>query len=52
VSGKHGFTVMNEREKRNIKNMAVVRLERLCPFPVDELREAMSQYKNAKSKLM
>lgn len=41
---------MNEQEKRNVNNMAVVRLERLCPFPVAELREAVSKYKNAKSK--
>lgn len=49
VSGKHAYALMNEREKRKIDNMAIIRLERLCPFPVAELQDALSQFKNAKS---
>ncbi|KAI6238223.1 putative 2-oxoglutarate dehydrogenase E1 component DHKTD1-like protein, mitochondrial [Aphelenchoides fujianensis] len=49
VSGKHAFHLMAEREKRKVGGgTATVRLERLCPFPVSELREALGVYKNAK----
>ncbi|KAI6187042.1 putative 2-oxoglutarate dehydrogenase E1 component DHKTD1-like protein, mitochondrial [Aphelenchoides besseyi] len=48
VSGKHALHLMSEREKRDLNNVAIVRLERLCPFPVEELRNSLEVYKNAK----
>ena len=47
VSGKHGVTLEAERNKRRVGDVAVVRLERLCPFPVGELQAALQVYKNA-----
>jgi 2-oxoglutarate dehydrogenase complex dehydrogenase (E1) component-like enzyme len=41
---------MAEREKRKAENTAFIRLERLCPFPVGEIREALLKYKNVTSK--
>jgi 2-oxoglutarate dehydrogenase complex dehydrogenase (E1) component-like enzyme len=43
---------MSEREKRGVSNVAFIRLERLCPFPVGELQQALSKYKKAKRELI
>jgi probable 2-oxoglutarate dehydrogenase E1 component DHKTD1 len=37
-----------ERDKRKRNDIAIIRLEELCPFPADELREEIKKYKNAK----
>ncbi|CAD5223930.1 unnamed protein product [Bursaphelenchus okinawaensis] len=47
VSGKHAVLLMAERSKRNLEDTAIVRLERLCPFPVGEIRETLQNYKSA-----
>jgi 2-oxoglutarate dehydrogenase E1 component len=37
----------NEREKRGLKDIAIVRLEQLAPFPWDRVAEEAARYKNA-----
>uniref|UniRef100_A0A0K0FKJ6 Transket_pyr domain-containing protein n=1 Tax=Strongyloides venezuelensis TaxID=75913 RepID=A0A0K0FKJ6_STRVS len=48
VSGKHAMALMKEREDRKINNTAIVRVECLCPFPVQEINEIKKNYPNAK----
>lgn len=52
VSGKHYYTLVGERESRGIKDMAIIRLESLCPFPTQEINAELQKYKQAKSKLL
>ncbi|XP_053405380.1 2-oxoadipate dehydrogenase complex component E1-like [Mercenaria mercenaria] len=47
-SGKHYYTIQKERDTRNIDDMAIIRLESLCPFPAAELQRELSKYSNAK----
>ena len=47
-SGKHFYTLSKEREEKNIKGLALIRLEELCPFPAKEISEQLSKYKSAK----
>ena len=37
-----------EREKRQRTDVAIIRIEELCPFPAAEIREEMKKYPNAK----
>jgi len=48
TSGKHYYTLNDEREKRKRDDVAIIRVEELCPFPVDEIRQEMKKYRNAK----
>ena len=48
VSGKHYYTLSKHIEENNIQNVAVIRLESLCPFPAAALMEEMKTYKNVK----
>lgn len=48
VSGKHYYALDNYRESIASKNVAIVRLESLCPFPTYELLQEIEKYKNAK----
>ncbi len=36
-----------EKKAKNHSNVAIVRVEEVCPFPTRELRAVMNQYKNA-----
>ena len=45
-SGKVAWDVVNERDKRNAP-VAVVRVEQLYPFPIDQINEVISRYPNA-----
>ncbi|XP_053405855.1 2-oxoadipate dehydrogenase complex component E1-like [Mercenaria mercenaria] len=47
-SGKHYYAIQKERDTRNIDDMAIIRLESLCPFPAAELQRELSKYSNAK----
>lgn len=49
VSGKHYYALNNYRETSGYKNVAIIRLENLCPFPVYELLEEITKYKHAKT---
>ncbi len=46
-SGKVYYDLQAEREKRKAKNIALVRLEQLYPFPDDQIARVMEQYPNA-----
>jgi 2-oxoglutarate dehydrogenase E1 component len=46
-SGKVAHDAMAERDKRNAA-VAVVRVEQLYPFPIDQIHEVIAQYPNAK----
>ena len=46
-SGKVYYDLFEEREKRGLKDVTILRLEQFYPFPQQELAEELSQYKNA-----
>lgn len=50
VSGKHYYALNNYRETTGNKNVAIIRMESLCPFPVHELLEEITKYAHAKSR--
>ena len=39
---------MEEREKRNLKSVALIRIEQLFPWPEEALAKELSKYSNAK----
>ncbi|CAF1101142.1 unnamed protein product [Didymodactylos carnosus] len=48
VSGKHYYTLCDARLKlKRQDNIAIVRLEEICPFPAADLRQEIKKYKNA-----
>jgi 2-oxoglutarate dehydrogenase E1 component len=48
-SGKTYYDLINEREKtKSESQIAIVRIEQLCPFPFDLIRTELEKYKNAK----
>jgi len=51
-SGKHYFSLEKFRKDNKLSNVAIVRLEQLCPFPGQELAAVMQKYNRAKGKLM
>ena len=46
-SGKVYFELEDEREKRGLKDVAIVRIEQLAPFPWDKVAEQQRLYPNA-----
>ncbi len=46
-SGKVYYDLLEEREKSDIKDVALVRLEQYYPFPAEELTAELKKYKNA-----
>ena len=46
-SGKVYFDLFEEREKRGIKDVYIMRLEQLFPFPRKALREELARFKKA-----
>jgi len=51
VSGKHFYFLNEKRKELNIKDVAIIRLESLCPFPALELQREVEKFKNLKGKL-
>lgn len=49
VCGKHYYALAKEREAQNLKDVAIVRLEEICPFPVSHLQAELRKYPNATS---
>ncbi|MCZ6748319.1 MAG: 2-oxoglutarate dehydrogenase E1 component [SAR324 cluster bacterium] len=47
-SGKVYYDLLAERRKRELEHVALVRLEQLYPFPVDQAKEVLGQYPNVK----
>ncbi|CRK91153.1 CLUMA_CG004838, isoform A [Clunio marinus] len=48
-SGKHYYSLVNERKTKNIQDTAIIRIESLCPFPVYDIHHELDKYKNAKT---
>ncbi|XP_032684667.1 probable 2-oxoglutarate dehydrogenase E1 component DHKTD1 homolog, mitochondrial [Odontomachus brunneus] len=48
VSGKHYYALKDYRESTENKNVAIIRIESLCPFPIQELLEEIEKYKHAR----
>lgn len=46
-SGKHYYVLDSYRKEKNIANVAIVRLELLCPFPSGHLFQELSKYRKA-----
>jgi 2-oxoglutarate dehydrogenase E1 component len=46
-SGKVYYDLLAERTERGIKDVAIIRLEQLYPFPVRSMTEELSRYRNA-----
>lgn len=46
-SGKHFYTLDKERDSRKIEDVALVRIESLCPFPAGEIQQEVTKYPNA-----
>lgn len=48
-SGKHYYALLKQRETAGAnQNTALIRLEELCPFPLDALQQELKKYPNAK----
>lgn len=47
VSGKHYYNLLQQRENLGATNVAIIRIESLCPFPIMELLEEIEKYKHA-----
>uniref|UniRef100_A0A2K6D1C0 2-oxoadipate dehydrogenase complex component E1 n=1 Tax=Macaca nemestrina TaxID=9545 RepID=A0A2K6D1C0_MACNE len=49
-SGKHYYSLLKQRESLGPKrhDFAIIRIEELCPFPLDSLQQEMSKYKHVK----
>jgi 2-oxoglutarate dehydrogenase E1 component len=47
-SGKVYFDLAEQRRNDNIANVAIVRIEELYPFPIEEYARVISRYRNAK----
>lgn len=43
-SGKLYYDLLEEKEKKNLENTAIVRLEQLYPLPVKQLKEILKKY--------
>ncbi|XP_035669706.1 probable 2-oxoglutarate dehydrogenase E1 component DHKTD1, mitochondrial [Branchiostoma floridae] len=46
-SGKHYYGLAKERDARGADNVAIIRIEELCPFPMEAIREEMKKYSKA-----
>lgn len=46
-TGKFYYDLLEQREKENRDDVALVRVEQLFPLPVKEMKEAIKKYKNA-----
>lgn len=46
-SGKVYWDLLTESQKREVKDVAIVRLEQLYPTPVEEMQTAIAQFPNA-----
>jgi 2-oxoglutarate dehydrogenase E1 component len=46
-TGKVYYDLLQERRERGIKDVTILRLEQLYPFPMNVLADELAQYKNA-----
>lgn len=48
-SGKHYYALLKQREASAVnQNTALIRMEELCPFPLEALQQQLKKYPNAK----
>jgi len=47
-SGKVYYDLLDERRKRGLNNIAIIRIEQLYPFPSDEMATALAGYSHVK----
>merc|ERR1711964_529944 len=47
-TGKVYYELVEEREKQKIEDIAIVRVEQICPFPFDLVQNQLKQYPAAK----
>ncbi|XP_061630414.1 2-oxoadipate dehydrogenase complex component E1 isoform X1 [Phyllopteryx taeniolatus] len=47
-SGKHYYALQKQRDAAAKQDSALIRLEELCPFPLDALRTELNKYPDAK----
>ncbi|XP_013872590.1 2-oxoadipate dehydrogenase complex component E1 [Austrofundulus limnaeus] len=47
-SGKHYYALLKQRETAANQNTPLIRVEELCPFPVEALQQELRKYPNAK----
>ncbi|KAJ7384678.1 hypothetical protein OS493_020259 [Desmophyllum pertusum] len=48
-SGKHYYALVKQRETTNSMDTAIIRLESLCPFPVEMVRQELKKFPGAKN---
>ncbi|KAJ9601546.1 hypothetical protein L9F63_000289 [Diploptera punctata] len=48
VTGKHYYALDKQRKLNNAKDVAIIRLEGLSPFPTLNIQQEVAKYKNAK----
>ena len=46
-SGKGYYDLYERRQAAEVNNVALVRLEQIYPFPIDEFSEMLNRYRNA-----
>jgi len=46
-SGRVYYDIFNERKKRDVKDVVIVRVEQICPFPYDMVGDVVKKYTNA-----
>lgn len=49
-SGKHYYALNDERLSKKYEDVAIIRVESLCPFPVGEINKELEKYKNVDGK--
>uniref|UniRef100_A0A0C9RMD5 CG1544 protein n=1 Tax=Fopius arisanus TaxID=64838 RepID=A0A0C9RMD5_9HYME len=49
VSGKHFYALEKQRELENANNVAIIRVESICPFPLLDLNQEFQKYPHAKT---
>lgn len=47
-SGKHYYNLNAHRIQNRLTDVAIIRVESLCPFPVQEINSELAKYRNAK----
>ena len=47
VTGKFYYDLLEEREKLNREDVALVRIEQLFPLPIEAIRKMLTKYKKA-----
>ncbi|XP_063972436.1 probable 2-oxoglutarate dehydrogenase E1 component DHKTD1 homolog, mitochondrial isoform X2 [Diachasmimorpha longicaudata] len=49
VSGKHFYALEEQRALQNANNVAIIRVESLCPFPLLDLNQELQKYPHAET---